>query len=493
MDHILTSVPQMNEQTYGLERLTMLYLSAKHKCTVLPGLEWRALYPDELYRDVPSYEDQIQNFYDDKEPSLFPENYPTFRYAFDATVTEEDQLAVETVLDDERAWRFEYQNAAEENADVVISFLSNEAIVERYSEAFDGLSVTEMNAVPKIIAFNRSNWEKPPKAFGGSREEYRQYLVMHEMGHAHGFGHVENTPGDPCPVMYQQTKGTGETICWTNPFPYNRGKSTPACGEEQPFPGVRSPSNSFELKIPPNASRFLVIPLTLATGIKGRGRHANLLLFDQKTRILERFDPNGVNSAEEWCSRVEDLRFHELALREGYRRCTDDSIERAIERRLRPVLKYEELLRPLSICPIDLNWGEQREGVDPNGFCLYWAVYYADLRLSFPDTPAPQVVENATKGIRGGDFFDFIRTYALFLDTLERLRESMGLEFEDTERLEDFFKTLIDEFTSKGDFLPFFFFRYSCKKSVRNAIFFYYESIDRKKYKKNIGWHSKLS
>ena len=40
-------------------------------------------------------------------------------------------------------------------------------------------------------------------------EQYRQYMVSHEMGHALGYDHVKCPGSGPVPVMVQQTLGIG--------------------------------------------------------------------------------------------------------------------------------------------------------------------------------------------------------------------------------------------------------------------------------------------
>ena len=103
--------------------------------------------------------------------------------------------------------------------DMVLRMWPDARIRKAFSHQFGGLSVCDMGSTPKVITFNEENWRRKPKPFCGTLEEYRQYLVMHEVGHAHGKLHERGVAGRKCPVMYQQTKGAGgEGQCFGQPF-----------------------------------------------------------------------------------------------------------------------------------------------------------------------------------------------------------------------------------------------------------------------------------
>ena len=143
---------------------------------------------------------------------------PVFRYAFDNIRSQTQQFIRET-LNDPRSWKYHYIEDPNE-PDVVFKMWADQTIRDYFSDTFGGLSVCIMNSTPKVIVLNRRNWEQVPKLFKGTLKEYRQYLVMHEVGHAHGKGHEVGIVGKPCPVMYQQTKGAGgKNDCLVRPFP----------------------------------------------------------------------------------------------------------------------------------------------------------------------------------------------------------------------------------------------------------------------------------
>lgn len=62
------------------------------------------------------------------------------------------------------------------------------------------------------IWLNADRWIHGAPASKLSLEQYRQYMVSHEMGHSLGYDHVKCPGSGPVPVMVQQTLGIGKCI-----------------------------------------------------------------------------------------------------------------------------------------------------------------------------------------------------------------------------------------------------------------------------------------
>jgi hypothetical protein len=61
-----------------------------------------------------------------------------------------------------------------------------------------------------MIWLNANRWMHGSKASKLSLEQYRQYMVTHEMGHSLGYEHVKCPGSGPAPLMMQQTLGIGK-------------------------------------------------------------------------------------------------------------------------------------------------------------------------------------------------------------------------------------------------------------------------------------------
>ena len=79
------------------------------------------------------------------------------------------------------------------------------------------LSCADMNK--NVIYLNSKRWVYGSVESGMNLEDYRTYLVNHEIGHLLKRSHnpCSNNIGDSCPVMYQQTISKG--CCKPNKYP----------------------------------------------------------------------------------------------------------------------------------------------------------------------------------------------------------------------------------------------------------------------------------
>lgn len=68
------------------------------------------------------------------------------------------------------------------------------------------------------IWLNADRWMYGAKASKLPLDQYRQYMVSHEMGHSLGYDHVKCPGSGPAPVMMQQTLGIGKCTPNTKVF-----------------------------------------------------------------------------------------------------------------------------------------------------------------------------------------------------------------------------------------------------------------------------------
>lgn len=78
-------------------------------------------------------------------------------------------------------------------------------------------SITTQNKnIKPNIYINHKNWENESHS-GLLKDNYRKYIINHELGHALGYDHMEcnekTVKNNKCPVMYQSTRGCKNYDC----------------------------------------------------------------------------------------------------------------------------------------------------------------------------------------------------------------------------------------------------------------------------------------
>ena len=146
------------------------------------------------------------------------------------------------------------------------------------------------------------------------------------------------------------------------------------------------------------SKRFKIFPFgfTCATG----DGHANYMIYDSKTKSLERYEPLGLTFSK--CISTSNL---------------DKEIKKLFDQNMGEefVKKY---YKPLDYLPKDniqrLQMKEEVKKGDPSGFCVAWVTWWVDLRLSNPNSNRKDLSNIVIEKIDG--FTDFIRNYSANLD-----------------------------------------------------------------------------
>ena len=134
---------------------------------------------------------------------------------------------VDTVLGDPRSWigggnvrlQLVPAGAPAEFTVLLASPATSEAICATGGLRTEGYSSCRL---PGRVVLNLARWLTGVPDYGASLEEYRRYLVNHEVGHQLGHGHEScPAPGAPAPVMQQQTYGLQG--CLANGWPVVNG------------------------------------------------------------------------------------------------------------------------------------------------------------------------------------------------------------------------------------------------------------------------------
>lgn len=126
---------------------------------------------------------------------------------------------VQRVLTDPRGWQ-PIEGVAFSRVDVAASFdlvIASPTLTDRLCYPLDTVGELSCRNGNRVI-LNARRWATAVPWYGGRLDDYRAYLVNHEVGHRLGHGHAMcPRTGAPAPVMMQQTKGIG--ACRPNPWP----------------------------------------------------------------------------------------------------------------------------------------------------------------------------------------------------------------------------------------------------------------------------------
>jgi glutaredoxin len=163
-------------------------------------------------------------------------------------------------------------------------------------------------------------------------------------------------------------------------------------------------------------ARFIAMPLGI-NGLSQQGlpsSHANFLIYNRETKVLERFEPHGNPMSNFLNIPNFEKKLADLFNNNVYK----DMIK--------------EVYAPLSFCPslnvqtIQVYEREKKLG-DAGGFCVAWSAWYADIRMSNPKKSRSEVVSIGIEKLRKNpySFTQFIRSYASFLTNVgEQLKNS---------------------------------------------------------------------
>jgi hypothetical protein len=145
------------------------------------------------------------------------------KYPFDPY---EFEMLVYIYLNDPDGWvsqgySFEYSL---KNPDVIIH-LSTPKTIENKCGLPDNLSCATLGG--NTVYLNVERWWYGASDSKLDLEDYRQYVVSHEIGHILGFDHTTcPCPNCPAPIMMQQTLGIGK--CIPNTKVINGGRKNPS-------------------------------------------------------------------------------------------------------------------------------------------------------------------------------------------------------------------------------------------------------------------------
>ena len=133
---------------------------------------------------------------------------PDVKYDAQRFANEVDMYLADPHGWESKGYNFVRARTRESSGRTVIIQLSSTSTIARSGCKNPSLSCAVMNGTELHV--NAMRWMRGSKESGLSIHDYRQYVISHEMGHILGHDHVKCPgPGQPAPIMMQQTLGIG--------------------------------------------------------------------------------------------------------------------------------------------------------------------------------------------------------------------------------------------------------------------------------------------
>jgi ankyrin repeat protein len=154
-----------------------------------------------------------------------------------------------------------------------------------------------------------------------------------------------------------------------------------------------------ELKKKIKNEGYLVIPLGIETNL---GSHANILFYDIKKNIIERFEPNGANYPRGF----------------NYNPKLMDQLLELKFKKINPNIKF---IRPYEYLPVigfqileNINYDKCKRIGDPNGFCGVWCIWWIYHKMKNLQIPSNELANRLITSIKldNGDFKKIIRNFS---------------------------------------------------------------------------------
>ena len=173
-----------------------------------------------------------------------------------------------------------------------------------------------------------------------------------------------------------------------------------------------------------NSSEYIVLPLGIRFS-NGEGGHFNIILVDKKQKTVERFEPYGVETLEDFKIMAEfdrilknEFKKFGLSYLSANMLCPDEGIQLIEEKQVAQGIKTAVNLKS-----------------DPIGYCIAWSIYYVDMRLSNPGINPKILIKKIILELKTHkhSYRTFIRNYSSFLKKEKRkFLKSLNVIFENT-------------------------------------------------------------